>query len=33
MGTYKIQIIETIVVLAAYIIVHFITKIFVNNSL
>jgi len=33
METYKIQIIETIVVLAGYIITHFITKIFVNNTL
>ena len=33
METYKIQIVETIVVLAGYIIVHYITKIFVNNSL
>jgi len=33
METYKIQIIETIVVLAGYIIVHYITKIFVDNSL
>lgn len=33
METYKIQIIETIVVLAGYIIIHYITKIFVNNSL
>jgi len=33
METYKIQIIETIVVLAGYIIVHYITKNFVNNSL
>ncbi|MDZ4668281.1 MAG: mechanosensitive ion channel [bacterium] len=33
METYKIQIFETIVVLASYIIVHYTTKIFVNNSL
>lgn len=33
METYKIQIIETIIVLAGYIITHFITKIFVNNKL
>jgi small-conductance mechanosensitive channel len=33
MDTYKIQIIETIVVLAGYFITHFITKIFVNNTL
>ena len=33
METYKIQIIETIIVLAGYIIGHYITKIFVNNSL
>jgi len=33
METYKIQIIETIVVLVGYIIAHYITKIFVNNSL
>lgn len=33
METYKIQIIETIVVLAGYITTHFITKIFVNNTL
>ncbi len=33
METYKIQIIETIIVLTGYIIVHYVTKIFVNNSL
>ena len=33
METYKIQIIETIVVLAVYIITHYITKIVVNNTL
>jgi len=33
METYEIQIIETIVVLAGYTITHFITKIFINNSL
>jgi len=33
MEPYKIQIIETIVVIAGYIITHYITKIFVNNSL
>ncbi|MDI1316271.1 mechanosensitive ion channel domain-containing protein [Flavobacterium sp.] len=33
MDTYKIQIIETIVVLAGYVITHFLTKIFVNNKL
>lgn len=33
METYKIQIIETLVVLAGYIITHFITKIFINNTL
>ena len=33
METYKIQIIETIVVMASYIIIYFITKIFVNNTL
>jgi len=33
METYKIQIIETTVVLAGYVVTHFITKIFVNNSL
>jgi small-conductance mechanosensitive channel len=33
METYKIQIIESIVVLVCYIIVHYITKIFVNNTL
>jgi len=33
METYKIPLIETIVVLAGYIITHFITKLFVNNSL
>lgn len=33
MEIYKIQIIETLVVLAGYIITHFITKIFVNNTL
>lgn len=33
MEPYKIQIIETIVVIAGYIITHYVTKIFVNNSL
>ncbi|MBL7876980.1 MAG: mechanosensitive ion channel, partial [Cyclobacteriaceae bacterium] len=33
MELYKIQIIETIVVIAGYIITHYITKIVVNNSL
>jgi len=33
MELYKIQIIETVVVFAGYIITHFITKVFVNNSL
>jgi len=33
MEPYKIQIIETLVVLTFYIIIHYITKIFVNNSL
>ncbi len=33
MEAYKIQIIETVVVLAGYIITHLITKIFVNNTL
>jgi len=33
METYKIQFIETTIVLAGLIIVHYITKIFVNNSL
>jgi len=33
METYKIQIIETIVVIAGYIIIHNITKTFVNSSL
>ena len=33
METYKIQVIATIVVLAGYIITHFITKIFVKNTL
>ena len=33
METHKIQIIETLVVLAGYIITHYITKIVVNNSL
>jgi len=33
METYKVEIIETIVVLAGYIITFFITKIFVNNTL
>jgi small-conductance mechanosensitive channel len=33
MELYKIQIIETIVVIAGYIITHYITKIFVNNTL
>ncbi len=33
MDTYKIQLIETFVVLAGYVIVNYITKNFVNNSL
>lgn len=33
METYKLKIIETIAVLIGYIVVHFITKTFVNNSL
>ena len=33
METYKIQIIETLVVLIGYMIVHFVTKTFVNNTL
>lgn len=33
MEVYKIQMIETIVVVASYIIVYYITKTFVNNSL
>lgn len=33
MGTYKIQIIETFVVLVGYILTHYSTKIFVNNTL
>lgn len=33
MEPYKIQIIETSVVISGYIITHYITKIFVNNSL
>jgi len=33
METYKIQIIETTAVLVGYIIIHYITKTFVNNSL
>jgi len=33
METYKIQIIETIVVFTGYIITHFVTKVFVNNTL
>jgi len=33
MEPYKIQIIETIVVIAGYFITHFITKVFVNNTL
>jgi small-conductance mechanosensitive channel len=33
MESYKIQIIETVVVIAGYIITHYITKIIVNNSL
>ena len=33
METYKIQIAETIAVLAGYIIIHYTTKIIVNNSL
>ena len=33
MQTYKIQIIETIIVLVGYILIHFITKTIINNSL
>ncbi len=33
MEPYKIQIIETLIVLAGYVVTHYITKIFVNNSL
>jgi small-conductance mechanosensitive channel len=33
MEPYKIRIIETIVVIAGYVITHFITKVFVNNTL
>lgn len=33
MELYKIQIIETIVVIAGYFITHYVTRIFVNNSL
>jgi len=33
MEPYKIQIIETIVVLAGYIVTHYVTKVFINNSL
>jgi len=33
MEIYKIQIIESLVVLAVYIVVHYITKTFINNSL
>jgi small-conductance mechanosensitive channel len=33
MESYKIQIIETVIIIAGYIITHYITKIFVNNSL
>jgi len=33
MEAYKIQLSETIVVLIGYIIIHYITKIFINNSL
>jgi small-conductance mechanosensitive channel len=33
MEPYKIQIIETLVVFAGYVITHYITKVFVNNSL
>ncbi|HOX82782.1 MAG TPA: mechanosensitive ion channel family protein [Chryseolinea sp.] len=33
METYKIQITETIIVLVGYIIIYFITKIFINNTL
>lgn len=33
MEPYKIQIIETIIVILGYIITHYITKIFINNSL
>ncbi len=33
MEPYKIQIIETLAVLAGYTVIHYITKIFVNNSL
>lgn len=33
METYKIQIIETTLVVAGYIIIYFITKVFINNTL
>jgi small-conductance mechanosensitive channel len=33
MGAYKIQFFETIVLIVGYLITHYITKIFVNNSL
>jgi small-conductance mechanosensitive channel len=33
MEPYRIQIIETIVVIAGYVVTHYITKVFVNNSL
>jgi len=33
MQTYKIQIIETIIVLVGYILIHFITKTIINNVL
>jgi small-conductance mechanosensitive channel len=33
METYKIQIIETIIIVVGYIITHYITKIFINNTL
>ena len=33
MEPYKIRIIETVTVIVGYIVTHFITKIFVNNSL
>ena len=33
METYKIQITETIIILVGYILTHFITRVFVNNSL
>jgi len=33
MEMYKIQLIETIIVFIIYIVTHFITKTFINNSL